>query len=365
EVEWTVVSGEGVVKTEKTSHGATVTALAGGVAVIEARCGNAVKQVKISVYSGTVDSDLGFSSENVVAGQWYVTANGLIGEMPSGDGYILSEESGKDFTLSVTFSLDAAAAAMILRAKEDMSEYIIVNCDANEKVVKVWSQNGQIATAAVGNIDLSSITLRSRLIGNSLAVYLNGEQKLTAELSDNESKDGKFGLNVFGGKATFLSVALVKEEYSYDGGELVVSGDAVQAVRKLYNVTLRNALINPEYYVCEGRSLKISEEYFKNLPVGVYVFKAVGRKTVYTFTVDVRSVRQTAISDVRVSSGLNATVYVGNISVSSVSVNGRELEKSQYTYKNKVLYINKEVLVLGENDVCINGDKNIIVTVIR
>ncbi|MBR1867061.1 MAG: hypothetical protein IJ800_00565 [Clostridia bacterium] len=363
DIEWSILSGENVVRVEKTSYGATVVAKSGGVATVEAKCGNAVKQVKVSVYDGSVDSDLTFSTAGIIAGQWYVTEKGIVGEIASGDGYILTEESGKDFTLSVNFSLDAVAAAMILRANSDMSEYIIVNCDVNERLVKVWSENGQIGVAPVGDINTSSVTLKSRLIGNEITVYLNGEQKLTAILSENEPIEGKFGLNVFSGKATFGSIALVKEEYSYDGGELTVWGDADQSVRELYNVTLRNVKINPEYYRGNGRQLIISEDYFENLPVGVYSFKAVGRKTSYTFSVEVRSVGKTEISDVSLSSGLNATLYVGNVVVSSVSVNGKELDLSQYTFKNRVLCIDKEVLTLGENDVCINGDKNVKVTV--
>ncbi|MBO4572666.1 MAG: glycoside hydrolase family 32 protein [Clostridia bacterium] len=364
DVEWSIVSGSEVVGLKKSASGAVVTAKAGGVAVVEARCGNAVKQVKVSVHSGTADSDLNFSSDDIVSGQWYVTDDGIVGEMASGDGYILSDETGRDFTLSATFRLEAVAAAMILRANGDMSNYIIVNCDIEARLVKVWSANGQIASAPAGNIDTSSITIRSKLIGDELTVYLNGEQKIFVVLSENEPKEGKFGLNVFSGKASFASIAFVKEEYDYEGEDLVAVGDADQAIRQLYNLTLRNVKINPEYYRSEGRKLIISEKYFENLPVGVYTFKAVGGKTSYSFTVNVETVAETEIPDVRVSSGLNATIYVGNVNVVSVSVNGRELTSDQYTCKNKVLYINKEVLTSGENVVCLNGNRTVKVTVV-
>ena len=364
DVEWSVIDGVGVVGLEKTSYGVVMTAKSGGFAVVEAKCGNAVKQVKVTVYQGTADSDLTFGSEDVVAGQWYLTGDGVVGEMAAGDGFMLSKESGKDFTLSVTFSLDAAAAAMILRAQENMSDYIIVNCDAEAGVVKVWSKSGQIGSAPAGNIDRSSITLRARLAGDKLTVYLNGEQKLDVTLGEGEPTEGKFGLNVFNGKAVFGSIALVKEEYTYNGGDLVIWGDADQAIRYLYNVTRRNVSINPEYYTCDGRKLVISEKYFENLTVGTYSFKAVGKKTSYTFTVDVKYVGKTSIEDVRVESGLDATVYVGNVTVNSVTLNGRTLDKNQYTFKNKVLTISKEALSAGENNLIINGTENVTITVI-
>ena len=365
DIEWSIVSGSETVGLRKIASGAVVTAKAGGVAVIEARCGNAVKQVRVSVHSGTADSDLNFTADNIVSGRWYVTDDGIVGEMASGDGYILSDETGRDFALSATFRLEAVAAAMILRAKSDMSDYIIVNYDNNAKLVKVWSANGQIGSAPVGNIDTSSVTIRSKLTGDELTVYLNGEQKLSVVLSENEPKEGRFGLNVFSGKASFASIAFVREEYDHEGEDLVVFGDADQAIRRLYNLTLRNVKINPEYYHCDGRKLVISDKYFENLSVGVYSFKAEGAKTSYTFTVNVTTVCETVISDVRVSSGLGATIYVGNVGVSRVSVNGKELASNQYVYKNKVLYINKEALTDGENVVVINGNKTVKVTVVR
>ena len=283
--------------------------------------------------------------------------------MTGGDGYILSNEKGKDATLSVTFSLDAVAAAMILRANDDMSDYIIVNCDINEKLVKVWSKSRQIGVAPTGDINTSSVNIKARLIGNEMTVYLNGNQKLYATLDENEPKEGKFGLNVFNGKATFGAVALVKEEYSYDGGDLTVIGDAEQTIRRLYNVTMRNVSINPEFFTSDGRLLVINERYFENLKEGFYTFKAEGGKTVFSFTVDVRSVRQTEIEDVRVQVGLNATIYVGNVEVTSVLLNGEEI--SDYTFKNKVLYIGKNALTVGENHVSINGEHDVTVIVIE
>ena len=264
--------------------------------------------------------------------------------------------------MSVTFKLEAVAAAMILRAKDDMSDYIIVNYDSNEKIVKAWTAN-RLLGSVKADVNASSITLKARLSANDLTVYLGGESKLKATLSENDPLEGRFGLNVFNGKATFEAVALVNEEYVYDGGNLEVYGDAEQAVMELYNVTLRNAKVNAEFFTCDGRKLTLSEEYFKTLGVGSYRFKAFGRKSTFTFTVDVKSVAKSSVADVKVNQGLNATVYLGNLDVSAVTVNGRALKSGEYTIKNKVLYINKEVLTLGENTVTL-GNTTIKVTVV-
>ena len=362
DVEWKVLSGAGVCEVKKTLAGATIVAKSGGVAVVEARCGNAAKEVVVRVYSGKADSDIRFSADGVVAGQWYVSDGGIVGEMPSGDGYILSDDGEKDIELSVSFALDAQAAAMILRASDDMTSYIIVNCDVKEKAIKVWSQNGQIASAKTGNLDTAAITLKALIVKNDISVYLNGELKLTATLGEDEPDEGKFGLNVFSGKATFKSVAIVKDEYDYDGGELTVIGDAVQTVRQLYNVTKRNVLINAEFYRTEGRKLIIDGRYFENLAVGEYQFKATGSKTTFTFTVTVNTVDQTTIEDVTLSKGLDATIYVGNVEVESVTVNGKDASGS-FVYKNRVLYVDKEALDPGENEVIVNGKIKVTVTV--
>ena len=47
----------------------------------------------VAFYNGIIDSDLSFNKENVVSGNWRTTSNGLVGNQPSGDGFIISNNN--------------------------------------------------------------------------------------------------------------------------------------------------------------------------------------------------------------------------------------------------------------------------------
>ena len=163
DLEWAIETGEDVVELHKTETGAIIRAKSGGTAAVTVSCGNAVKKIDVSVYAGVMASDLTFDASNIISGNWYFDVNGLTGEMAAGDGYVLSDEDLDNMTLSATFSLDATAAALILRASPDMSEYILANFDRNEGIVKVWSNKREIARAGATVEDLSAVTLKAKI----------------------------------------------------------------------------------------------------------------------------------------------------------------------------------------------------------
>ena len=177
--------------------------------------------------------------------------------------------------------------------------------------------------------------------------------------------DGLFGLNVYSGKATFKSVVNFNSQYSYNGnGSLTVLGDSKQVITSLYNKTLSNTKIDREFFTSNGRSLVIDAAYLELLPVGVYTFKAVGNSSAYEFTVNVTGVSQTVIEDMVLEQGCNAVIYLGNVEVESVSVNGNLLTAEQYEIRNYMLTVKSEFFSEGENQVVINGGITITVTLI-
>ena len=363
EITWELISGETVVALEKTMGGVIVKALSAGKATVEVACGNQRKLVEITVYNGSPESDIPFDSNGIISGTWIANGSNIVAQSPAGDGYILSNLSASDFNCSVSFSLEAVAAAFIFRANEDMSDYIIFNYDNNEKIVKMWSPRGEIGRASAPNVNTSNVVLRVEANGTSIKAYINGNLAIDTVLNDDEPTEGLFGLNVYSGKATFKSIVNFNGEYSYNGtGSLTVAGDSKQVITALYNKTLQNTKVDRAFYTSNGRNLVIDAAYFELLPVGTYTFKAMGGSSAYEFTVEVTAVTTTTIKDVVIQKGCNAVIYLGNVKVESVTVNGNQLSEDQYTVENLMLTIKSELLTENNNEIIINGDQTITVT---
>lgn len=366
EIIWKLENGNEFVSLENKTGGVIVKAKSAGTATLIVTCGNQQKVIKITVYEGSPDTDIPFDGDGIISGNWIAKGSDIIAESPAGDGYILSGLRASDFNCSVSFSLDAVAAAFIFRASEDMSEYIIFNYDNNEKIVKMWSQNGEIGRASAHNINTNNVVLRVEAKGTSIKAYINGKLAIDVTLGDNEPTEGFFGLNVYSGKATFKSVANFNDKYSYNGkGSLTVVGDSKQVITALYNKTLQNTKVDRAFYVSNGRNLVIDPRYFELLPVGTYTFKAVGGSSSYEFTVNVTEVAQTVLKDITIQKGCNAVIYLGNVKVESVTLNGQQLSEDQYKVKNLMLTIDADLLTEDNNEIVINGDQTITVTLIQ
>ena len=363
EILWEIDSGKEFVSLEKTTGGVILNALGVGKATLVATCGNQRRVIEITVYDGDPDTDISFSDDGIISGNWIAKGSEIIAYTPAGDGYILSAESASDFNCSVSFSLEAIAAAFIFRATEDMSDYIIFNYDNNEKIVKMWSPRGEIGRASAPNVNTSNVVLRVEASGKSIKAYINGTLAIDTVLSDDEPTEGLFGLNVYSGKATFKSVSNFNGNYTYGGsGSLTVVGDSKQVITSLYNKTMANTKVDRAFYVSEGRNLVIDPTYFQLLPVGNYTFKAFGGASAYEFTVTVTSVTETTLKDMTIQKGCNAVIYLGNIEVESVSVNGTALTEEQYSIDNLMLTIKADLLSKDSNEIVINGNKTITVT---
>ena len=366
EITWEIKDGSDKISLENTTGGVIVKALSAGKATLIVTCGNQRRLINVTVYTGSPDSDIPFSGDGIISGDWIAQGANIVAECPAGDGYILSSESASDFNCSVSFSLDAIAAAFIFRANEDMSEYIIFNYDNNEKVVKMWSHNGEIGRASANNVNLNNLVLRVEAEGASVKGYINGILAIDVVLADNEPTEGLFGLNVYSGKATFKSVVNFDGEYSYDGtGSLTIMGDSSQVVTALYNKTLYNTKVDKAFYTSNGRELVIDARYFELLPMGTYTFKAVGGSSAYEFTVEVTAVTQTTLQNMIIQKGCNAVIYLGNVEVNSITLNGVTLTENQYKVKDFMLTIDASLLSENSNEVVINGEQTVTVTLVQ
>ncbi len=366
ETAWTVEEGDDVVSVTPTSRGAIIKALKAGQATVSVACGNAVKTVAVTVYGGQAETDLLFTNDGVVTGDWLMTQDGIVGNQPSGDGYILSENTGSDFTYTAKFNLgDGAAAALIFRAKADMSDYYIANYDRNAKVVKLWTPYGHLANVGVGEVDASNVTLTAQAKGNRITVALNGNVVVDViDTRENAPIEGLFGLNVFSTRAVFTAVGVQQDAYTYTSGDLELKSSVEQGITEIYNDTLGIVEVSREFYTVKGRTITISESYFATLQkTGTYVFTIKGKATTFTAQVNVTALPKITLQDVTLQEGNNAVFFVGNEAVTEVKINGKAIENALYSVKDGVLTIHSKVFKLGENTVDVSGKLTATVTV--
>ena len=111
-------------------------------------------------------------------------------------------------------------------------------------------------------------------------------------------------------------------------------------------------------------NLVIDQTYFELLEVGTYTFKAVGASSSYEFTVQVTAVSTTVLQDLQLEQGCNAVVYLGNVKVESVSVNGTQLGAEQFKVENFTLTIDSSLLTEQTNTIVINGQHTVTVTIV-
>ena len=362
EITWALESGEQVVELENTIGGVKVKALTPGEASLTVTCGNQTKTVKITVYEGALETDIPFSADGIISGTWIAKGNEILAKCQAGDGYILSSQQASDFNCSVSFSLEAVAGAFIFRANADMSQYIMFNYDNNEKIVKMWSQNGEIGRASAQNVNVNNVVLRVEAIGKHVKAYLNGNLVIDVVLADNEPTEGYMGLNVYSGTVTFKSFVKVQDQYLYNGtGSLTVKGDTNQVITTLYNKTMCNVKVDKAFFTSDGRNLIIDQRYFELLKPGTYTFKAVGGTSAYEFTVEVTGVTKTTLKDMVLQKGCNAVIYLGNVQVNTVTVNGVTLNVNEYKVRNYTLTISASLLTQDTNTIVINGDTTVTV----
>ena len=367
EISYELVSGEDVVSFQPIAKGVRITALNNGTAEVKASTSTQNKSIFITVDEADVACDYPLVKSGIKSGSWRKSSEGLVGYMRGGDGYYMSPLAASDFTYTATFSLEGTAAGLLVRAKEDLSDFVMCNLDANARIVKVFSPRGELARASVAISSLENIQYGVSLFGDELNISINGQNVLHVGLPSETPSVGYLGLNVFDGTAIFNDIHLAKSDYEYTGEDVVIENEGGQYVEKLYNLSMKNTLVNPEYYHVEGETLVIAKEYFATLPDkagAAYRFYAVRSGTAIGFTVMVGEISYPAIKNATVNEGLDAVVFVGSRAIESVSVNGSALESSSYSVKDFCLRIPASSLHVGDNEVVVNGTERFTVTVL-
>ena len=367
ELTWTVEQGQDVVQITPSDTGVQVTALKVGNATLKVSSGGVERTVEVTVHQAKQMNGFSATKEGIIAGDWYYTEDGLIGSQTGGDGYIISEEKGSDFVYIAQFDLGSgAAAAIVFRATvEDgqLTNYLMANYDRPGNIVKLWSPNGELANVPVNPQNTGNMALSVYAHGRNVKVFLDGTQVIDVEIDENDPLSGNFGLNVCATTAKFTLVKSVSLSAEYDGVMTVGLG-VEQHVYSLVNVTLGNVTVNPLFYSVNGETLKVDSSYFATLSsTGSYEFYVHGNKISFAFVVEIDSLPQVQFKDVTITKGNNLVVFVGDLNVQSVKVNGVELAQDKFKVEDNLLKVNADVFETGTSVVLLSNGSQFSVTV--
>lgn len=382
EITYEVVSGKNAVSYMETATGLTVFGESAGEAVIKATCGDKVAYISVTVYGGEADSDCDF--DNITRGDWYESSDGYIGSIVAGDAFVFSDREGADFLYSARFDLKSGvAAALVFRAKPDMSQFVIVNYDNGAGLVKLWSSAGDDYRADKRLGDLDDIVLTVSAQGDNVTVYLNGEiirfykyvngnrlsdgeyqPKDSVTLNGNAPHSGVFGLNVCAANVLFKFVSVSENLNStYNFGEICWNHTDT-SVFTVVNRSLNNETVDSGFYTVEGRKVTLSQNYMASLPrTGEYLLEVRGQKSLYYIVLNVESVPPAVWSDMELQEKSNAVFFIGNITAGTPKINGQEIDASLYKIEGMHLTVYAEAFQAGENEVSLSDSLHAKVTI--
>ncbi len=362
DITWSVTEGEDIVKVEKTADGAVVTGLAGGVAKIKATAGEMSRTIDVTVHSGELENSLDFTSDGIIFGDYYYDGNTLVCHQPSGDGFILSQETAGDFeSYAARFDLGyGPAAAVVFRASTDengIADGLIVNYDNNSRIVKMWSLRDEhlFAQAGVEEPDITDITIAVRAVGKNVQAAFNGKRVIDVTLRDDDPVQGRFGLNVCKTRAVFKSLTLLDTTLMYDGsaesGDMELRSNFEHDVTRVINRTLGNSSVPKEYWYFDGDTLTIDVKYISILPSsGEYVFGVDGGLCI-DYVVNVTAVPLCELDSPTINEKADLSVFVGGRHIDYVFVNGVAVATRHFAVENYVLTIDGEALPVGDSSV--------------
>lgn len=363
---WQEVENNGVVSYTSSNQGINFVSLQPGTATFKVTAGNQEKTINVTVCSSSFSSEFTFEPENIVSGNWVMENDSVVGEKSSGNGFLLAAEEGSDFTLTGQFDIvEGNAGALVFRAAEDMSAYLVANYDSNEHIVKLWSTHGELARSYVIQLEKTNIVLTVKANGKNINIAANGIDAINYTLQDNEPLTGRFGLNVFSSTVKFRSLSILRENYSYSSGDLAVGLQINQYVKEVYNITKGNLKLEQGFYHQSPNTLYIHESYFALLENGTYRFKIVSSGSSFYINVEVNASHTFVIEDVEVETGVNVNIYVGANEVSSVKVNNTLIEAEKYHVKNYTLTIDSSCFKEGDNEVLVNDSISFNVKVVN
>jgi fructan beta-fructosidase len=139
------------------------------------------------------------------AGTWTVPSGGKQGAV-SGDGFLLSAQTGSNFTYEGDVQVvNGAAAALTFRANATATQHYTLNVHAGIGV-KLWRPGRDIALYPTPIVQGRTYHLKVVAQGSRFLVYLNHGTTPIIDATDTSYASGRFGLNAFESLALFQNV---------------------------------------------------------------------------------------------------------------------------------------------------------------
>lgn len=208
-------SNSNVVKVDSSTNSkAVLKAGSKGEAIITASTpnGKASASVAVKVYEGEFYTNLTGWKSDLAASKWTITENGIRGTYTSDANYIAKETAG-NFTYEADMMLGelGGAGSILFRASEDGRSGYYFNLDPNMKAFRLFYKidGGFEERMVIGKVPAfiqpgKTYKVKIEAKGPHIQIYVDGQKIM--DVQDGTFAEGHFGLNVFGGQASYQNV---------------------------------------------------------------------------------------------------------------------------------------------------------------
>lgn len=216
-----------------------------GEAVITASTpnGKTKASVRVSVFAGTFQTNLGGWSSTPAGASWMVSPNGMRGSYFSDAAYMAQEKAGNFvYTADLTLSESGGAGSLLFRASEDGRSGYYLNLDPNMKAIRLFYKiagrfEERQVLARVPDFIRPGQTYSIRIEADGPHINVNVDGRKVIDLKDGTFAEGQFGLHVFGGSASFQNVRLSGEAPANLSAASIVNA---ALPKSLYTASLTN-----------------------------------------------------------------------------------------------------------------------------
>lgn len=174
--------------------------------------GKASKNVVVKVFDGLFSTNLSEWKSDISASKWTVTQDGIRGTYTSDANYVAKETAG-DFTYEADMMLgeSGGAGSILFRASKDGRSGYYFNLDPNMKAYRLfYKMNGRFEERMViGRVPAfiqpgKTYKVKIEAKGPHIQIEVDGQKIM--DIKDGTFADGHFGVNVFGGQASYQHV---------------------------------------------------------------------------------------------------------------------------------------------------------------
>ncbi|SIQ84358.1 levanbiose-producing levanase [Domibacillus enclensis] len=185
-----------------------------GEAVITASMpnGKASAHVNVKVYDGEFHTNLTGWTSDLSAFKWTITENGIRGTHTSDANYVAKEKAG-NFTYEADMMLGetGGAGSILFRASEDGRSGYYFNMDPNMKAFRLFYKvdgrfEDRMVIGKVPAFIKPGKTYKVKIEANGPHIQISVDGEKIMDIKDGTFASGHFGLNVFGGQASYQNV---------------------------------------------------------------------------------------------------------------------------------------------------------------